>query len=61
MLLEAGARTWAAGYHAPTLLSSNIVPPAMYVMHLVTMQAFVDRDPICLNPFASAYRMREVQ
>ena len=53
MLLEEGAWTWADGYHAPTLLSFNIVLPAMY---LVTMQAFVDQDPICLNPFASAYR-----
>lgn len=56
MLLEAEAWTWADSYHAPTLLSFNIVLPAMYVLYLVTMQAFVDQDPICLNLFASAYR-----
>lgn len=56
VLLEAGAWTWADCYHAPTLLSFNIVPPAKYVLYLVTMQAFVDQDPICLNLFALAYR-----
>ena len=56
MLLEAGAWTWADGYHAPTVLSFNIVLPAMYVLHLVTMEEFVDQDPICLNLFALAYR-----
>lgn len=55
MLLEAGAWTRADGYHAPTLLSFNIVLPAMYVLYLVAMEAFVDQDPICLNLFDSVY------
>lgn len=49
VLLEAGARAGVDTYHAPTLLSFNIVLPALYVLYFVSMQAFVDQDPICLR------------